>query len=379
MKPSMGPVTKLAMYVFAGSACYLIWDHVIDIPIRKIDLRTMPKGLEEEAPEPLFFPFPFTDKQVMPLPYAGDEEEWQNFIKFNKDQKLKERVKNDLNMLVKRAAEKNATTRRWAKNGESFNVGPTWLIMSFPERPPPEFVRKGLELGADGGIEIKTKKIDPRTKALIDRVLMPYPIASATYAFFKAMTVQNVSSVAKYFGLSPAGREINTSNPDPEIEKTLKKLQARQTAGGNTASGSPTSTSGRSTPSPASEPATSDTPEAPPPKNTNPNFTGRSDASQPNAAERPLARSIPYYSTLAGSSGPWAAFKETYKRTWKPLKSLPPRGSLAVHGLVALESPKGRVYIDVFAWYHPKTDQFHSESLTMNLRSITPFNQKPRR
>lgn len=218
-------------------------------------------------------------------------------------------------------------------------------------------------MGGENGLEIKTKEIDPRTKALIDRVLVPYPIASASYAFFKALVQQNASTVAKYFGYSQGGKDINTDNPDPDIEKTLKKLQARQTAGGNTASNNSTSSAS----------AASDSGETPSPKTTTSNYSNHTSEDRPIAKE-----DIPYHATLA-SSGPWAAFKETYKRTWKPLRCFPPRGSLAVHGMVRLDSPEGQVFIDVFAWYHPKTDQFHNESLTMSLRAITPRHQKPGR
>lgn len=218
-----------------------------------------------------------------------------------------------------------------------------------------------IELGGPKGIEIKEKKIDPRTKAIIDRVLIPYPIASASYAFFKAMTVQNVSTVAKYIGLTSGGKDMNTSSPDPEIEKTLKKLQAKQTAGGSTAS-----TKASSTPTQTSETPVPKTPAE------------REKITPSSTSDRPLPKAMPDYLMLAGS-GPWAAFKQAYSQTWKPLKYSPPRGSLAVHGMVSLESPKGRVYIDVFAWYHPKTEEFHWPSLVMNLKSITPHNQKPRR
>lgn len=173
------------------------------------------------------------------------------------------------------------------------------------------------------------------------------------------MTIQNVSSVAKYIGLSSSGKDINTSNPDPEIEKTLKKLQAKQTAGGNTASTKAASlnpTQATATPAPKS------------PENR--------DKLTPSNQQP--AKPIPDF-LLTASSGPWAAFKQAYSQTWKPLKYAPPRGSLAVHGMVALVSPKGTVYIDVFAWYHPKTDEFHTDSIVMNLKSITPFDQKPRR
>lgn len=113
------------------------------MPLKNLDLRGLPEPDDDEEVEPFFIPFPFTETQVQPLPYAGAEEEWQEFLKFNKDQAHRQKVKDDLSMLVKRAAENNPVTKKWGKSGKEFELGPSWLIISFPERPPPEFVRAG--------------------------------------------------------------------------------------------------------------------------------------------------------------------------------------------------------------------------------------------
>lgn len=231
-----------------------------------------------------------------------------------------------------------------------------------------------IEWGEEG-LVVKTQKFDARTKALLDRILVPYPVASASYEFAKAMAKQNASKVAQYFGYSPGGKEINTSSPNPDIEKTIKKLEARQTAYGGTASSASSSTvaSTTSAAEPTSGARTSSQQAAKTGATSDPD--GKKDSDKPMVKDV-----IPYYTTLVDKgSGPWAAFREKYKRTWKPLRYYPPRGSLAVHGMVALDSPKGRVFIDVFAWYHPKEDKFHQDSLTMSLRSVSPHNQRPRR
>lgn len=376
IQPRKNIVRSIAISGLLGIGCYIVWANIAFIPLKNLDLSG--EVDQREPPEPLFFPFPFTDKQVTQLPYAGAEEEWQDFIKFNSDSKLRERVKHDLVMIVKRAAEKNPATKRWADNGETFHVGPTWLIVSFPERPPPEFVRTGLELGGEKGIEIKQRPVDHRTKVLVDRVLMPYPILSASYAFFKAMFQQNVSTVSQYFGYSTRGKNIDAGNPDAEIEKAISKLQARQSAGGNTATSSSNNDASTS-------PAASESGDTPSPTADGKDLHAQErPTAKENSSDRPMTKeNIPYHAALAkgspSESGPWAAFKETYTRMWKPLRYLPPRGSLAVHGLVRLDSPKGQVFMDVWGWYHPKTDEFHEGSLIMRLRGISPTLQRPRR
>lgn len=229
-----------------------------------------------------------------------------------------------------------------------------------------------LELfGKDGLAVIREKKIDHRNKALVDRVLYPYTVAGAAWAGCKASFRENASTVAKYFGYSSEGKEISTSGPDPDIQKTLKKLEERQTADGGTASS--TSTAGSSAPESDSthSPRTS-TPPSPAVPNTN------TDASK--SVSKPMGENISYHGPPPGQTlTPWAAFVNEYKKQWRPLRYLPPRGSLAVHGMVALDSPRGRIYIDVFAFYHPKTDTFHHESMVTSLKSLSPNKQSPRR
>lgn len=130
-------------WVFTASICYAVWASVAFLPLKNLDLDNLPKQEDEDDAEPLFLPFPFTVKQVQPLPYAGLEEEWQGFIKFSGDEKRRKRVKDELNMLVKKAAENNPYTKKWAEKGRGFQLGTSWLIISFPEKPPPEFVRWG--------------------------------------------------------------------------------------------------------------------------------------------------------------------------------------------------------------------------------------------
>ncbi|KUI70072.1 hypothetical protein VM1G_06550 [Cytospora mali] len=366
---------KVAIYSITGVFCYYTWVYVATLPLKNLDLKSIPETEEDEEDEPFFIPFPFTETQVQPLPYAGAEEEWQEFLKFNKDQAHRQKVKDDLSMLVKKAAEHNPVTKNWGKNGKEFQLGPTWLIISFPERPPPEFIRAGIEI-SDEAISITTQKVDAKTKAMIDRILKPYPMASASYAFVKTFFKQSTSDVAKFFGYSSEGTEISTSSPDPEIAKTLKRLEARQTATGGAAAGSSAaaSTASRTDPG-ASSSEKSDSQQSETQKSR-----GAGQPSDEDDRMAPIKKAIPNYSDLVEKGrGPWAAFISQYKRLWRPLKYYPPRGCLAVHGMVALDSPKGHVFIDVFAWYHPKTKEFHQDSFHMSLKAISPSNQKPRR
>jgi hypothetical protein len=62
-------------------------------------LKNIPEDeFDEEDEDPLFIPFPGTTKQKKPEPYRGSDPEWQEFIKFSKDQALAKSVRGELTL-----------------------------------------------------------------------------------------------------------------------------------------------------------------------------------------------------------------------------------------------------------------------------------------
>ena len=84
--------SAIAIYV-----CYKIYSKVVLDPLERAAIeamKDMPEELsEDELHRPMFIPFPGTTKQLKPKPYRGSDPEWQEFIKFSKDQKLAQRVR----------------------------------------------------------------------------------------------------------------------------------------------------------------------------------------------------------------------------------------------------------------------------------------------
>lgn len=77
--------------------CYSTYNRIVLEPLERAAveaLKNVPeKELEEEEEGPLFIPFPGTTRQINPPPYRGSDPEWQEFIKFNKDQELAKNVR----------------------------------------------------------------------------------------------------------------------------------------------------------------------------------------------------------------------------------------------------------------------------------------------
>ena len=57
------------------------------------DMKDLTEEEIEEIHKPMFIPFPGTTKQLKPKAYRGSDPEWQEFIKFSKDQKLAQKVR----------------------------------------------------------------------------------------------------------------------------------------------------------------------------------------------------------------------------------------------------------------------------------------------
>jgi hypothetical protein len=76
---------------------------------------------------------------------------------------------------------------------------------------------------------------------------------------------------------------------------------------------------------------------------------------------------------------PLEAFMKMYSQVWKPIKFDPPRGCVAVSGLVELETSKAWIVIDVFAWYNPKTRAFDENTLWLPVRRMQYKKQSPLR
>lgn len=79
-------ISCLTIYV-----CVSIYSNFVLEPLEQAAqeaIENMPADeLDEEDLKPFFIPFPGTTKQLPPQPYRGSDPEWQEFIKFSKDQK----------------------------------------------------------------------------------------------------------------------------------------------------------------------------------------------------------------------------------------------------------------------------------------------------
>lgn len=92
---------------------------------------------KDEVVEPWFIPLPFTEEKVQPPPYAGNGEEWQGFVAFSNDRSRIKSVKQELRLIVKKGMERHPAVKG------NLKLGPSFLILTYPLRPPPEYKQWG--------------------------------------------------------------------------------------------------------------------------------------------------------------------------------------------------------------------------------------------
>ncbi|KAI1384269.1 uncharacterized protein F4822DRAFT_65147 [Hypoxylon trugodes] len=339
------------------------------------------KEMDEDLMEPIFIPIPFTTKLVPSDPYKGTDPEWQTFIKVNKDPELLRSIQRGLAELVRKTAASNSVLVSGC--GKDMTLGRYWLDIQYPHRPPPHYVRKGIEID-DHRISIVEEHIEGAVASVIERALWPSTLTLSLWSFSAALVKQNLSNFVKLFGYG------SNPTPDPTIQKTMEKFQERirkqeaesdpktrdslssaktQATDSSTNSTSPVDTgSAKSSPAPGStaSPSSSMSPipvvpgaESTKPKSVN-NIYGIEYARE-------------------HTSGPRQAFEQTFSQTWRPIRHLPPRGVIIVSGLVEVTSPRAIATIDVHAFWDPKTKNFDMRTAVFRLRQLRRRTQTPAR
>jgi hypothetical protein len=132
-------ITVIAFYI-----CYSVYSRLVLDPLEHAAMeaiKNLPDDELEEAEKPLFIPFPGTTKQLKPKPYRGSDPEWQEFIKFSKDQKLAQKVREELAQYVLQVANKHPVLA--IRVGKGMKLRRYWLDVDFPHHPPPDFERSG--------------------------------------------------------------------------------------------------------------------------------------------------------------------------------------------------------------------------------------------
>ncbi|PSN69597.1 hypothetical protein BS50DRAFT_291557 [Corynespora cassiicola Philippines] len=308
----------------------------------------------------LFIPTGFSRPRPREF-YRGSDPEWQEFVRIAPDRSRMDRVRGELVALVRSLATNNpAWERRLGKINP--NAGSAWIEYTFPDGPPIEYERPGIELTEDGTLRRSTRPVHEFHHHQLSNALWPAPAATAVYDDAKRRAWRLWRNFKIYVGWekkhSISDFNQMLSGPGgamfPYIPKPLDSPNTKS-------------------PDPLSPSPTPPTDGGPQQRTTAPSdHSPRKDPSTTlsDATAKLTKISVPLPAVNSG------ILRQQYAILRQPYKPQPPRGTFLVTGLVEIIGQKARMTLDVSAAYDPRIGKF--VTLDAKMRSLVNFRQEPK-
>ena len=367
-----------AVYI---SLPYAYWQYVnqfIDIHIEEIEVEeeqathkdgeweTQEGDAEDDEfaeEENTFIPMTWPTKLPRTF-YKGSDPEWQEFVKIAKDKPRHKKLQDELVAVVFNGAKQHP--RVGMSIGKDLKVGRFWLEISFPDGPPQEYVRSGIEIG-DDFIAWSPQKLSPENHFRLTRALWPKATFDGVYNTAMIFTGIQYRRLKQALGWE----EANPASVEERFKVALEQMEAKKSGKGR--GGSPVG--GNPQPSPEGTPGSL----------VSVSSAANEAQSSPRASEDRsalpwmLSMPLPASEDLVNPTDVQIAksvFVHSLMKNWKPKKMEPPRGSFVVQGLVEIKGSKGKIMFDVQSCYDPKESKF--VSVNAGMRSTKLWNQSPK-
>ena len=367
-----------AVYI---SLPYAYWQYVnqfIDIHIEEIEVEeeqathkegeweTQEGDAEEDEfaeEENTFIPMTWPTKLPRTF-YKGSDPEWQEFVKIAKDKPRHKKLQDELVAVVFHGAKQHP--RVGMSIGKDLKVGRFWLEISFPDGPPQEYVRSGIEIG-DDFIAWSPQKLSPENHFRLTRALWPKATFDGVYNTAMIFTGIQYRRLKQALGWE----EANPASVEERFKVALEQMEAKKAGKGR--GGSPVG--GNPQPSPEGTPGSL----------VSVSSAANEAQSSPRASEDRsalpwmLSMPLPASEDLVNPADIQIAktvFVHSLMKNWNPKKMEPPRGSFVVQGLVEIKGSKGKIMFDVQSCYDPKESKF--VSVNAGMRSTKLWNQSPK-
>lgn len=308
---------------------------------------------------------PMTWAKALPRTfYKGSDPEWQEFLKVARDKPRHKKIQDELVQVVFTGAQQHQGVQR--QLGKEPKVGRFWLEISFPDAPPQEYERSGVEIGEDF-VAWSQQKVSAQEHWKLMRALWPTTVFDSIWATTKVLAgiqYRRTKQALGWEGKDPFSPEERFRTAMDLMEKHHQARERKAVGGTQTdphGSAGPIVTPSSTTPPPS--------PEAPDAK-----------PSPPSPVNPLLHFPVPMPPTdaIATTDLPIAihVFRSTLNKTWNPKKMEPPRGSFVVQGLVEVKGARGRFIFDVQSCYDPVERKF--VSVNAGVRGYKRWNQAPR-
>ncbi|KAF2705170.1 hypothetical protein K504DRAFT_460436 [Pleomassaria siparia CBS 279.74] len=317
----------------------------------------------DDAGEPLIFLPTGLSREKPRSYYKGSDPEWQEFVKIAPDRVRLQRIRGELVSIVRNGATKNP---QYASRLGKINLtaGMDWLEFKFPDGPPAEFERPGIELTEDGIVRKTTRPVNQLIHHRLDHIFMPTAAAKSLYVDAERKLRRSWRDFKVYMGWEEK-RKIERLRTTTSLSRLPTNPQA------------PTSTTASTTPPPSSPTAPTPNSQQPqPPTSVSPPSKESAPSTEPpDPVYERFGLALPKPTALTLDL---TTFRQAFHREQHLMndKLQPPRGTFIVSGLIEIIGDKAKMTLDVFAAYDPKVGKF--VMLKPRTRSYTPYSQRPR-
>lgn len=315
-------------------------------------------GVEVTDVEPgaiLFLPTGFSRAKPQQF-YKGSDPEWQEFVRIAPDRQRIDRIRGELVGMIRAIVMKSP---QWTMRLGNINpaAGTSWLEFKFPDGPPTEFERPGIEITDELTLRKSTRPVDEDSHRRLSNILFPTAVANSLYADSKGKLGRIWVDFKVYIGWEEP-KESRT-----QLQQMLASLPPNHPPFGR-------------------QPTASTSPSAPPTPLTGGGLQPSPSGKEPAPSN---GEDSAYYDRFGfGLPKPTAltldlsTFRHSFVREYRQngVKPQPPRGTFMVTGLVEVLGDRARITLDVAAAYDPKAGKF--VMLGARLRTLTVYRQNPR-
>ncbi|KAH0144265.1 hypothetical protein KCU67_g13164, partial [Aureobasidium melanogenum] len=339
--PLFSPLRIATFFLYTSCLVGYVWYFFPELEIEIQEEGEVQISDSEFADEnSLFIPLTWAKKLPRTF-YKGSDPEWQEFVKVSKDKARHKKIQSELVKIVYDTAQKHPAFVK--QLGRDTKVGQCWLDIIFPDGPPQEYARAGIEVGSDY-VAYALQRIDAQQQHRITRTLWPTAAANGLYNSTKVLLGFQYHRLKQLLGWEVDSTPGSQDAKYQQLLQLLQAQQAQQAEQAKTQTGAGTPEADKSQTSASSLlPWAAKVPQP------------------PSSIEMPIAQHI-FHATLAQGK--------------MPKKMEPPRGSFVVQGLIQLKGSRSILTLDVQAFYDPKASHFLVVNATP--RTIKQRKQSPK-
>jgi hypothetical protein len=251
--------------------------------------------------------------------------------------------------MMRNFAQKNPT---WTARLGPINTkkGKQWIELKFPDGPPVEYERPGIELTEDLEWRKTTRPVEHINHQRMNKILFPTEASNALYQDMKRKVELSWSSLGSYMGWA--------EKAEPEtMQSKLQKFVDMA----NPSSPTTPEVSGASSTSDSSAPTAA--------QSKQPAESTASAESQVKA----LGFVLPDPKSLTLDL---TNFRQDFRKAFKPYATPTPRGAIMVLGIIEVYGERARITLNVTGVYDPKEKRY--VGINAAIWNIVDHRQTPR-